>query len=156
MNKSRHTMAVAAHLLLRDADRRVLFMRRANTGYADGQWSVPAGHVESGETILAACIREAEEEIGIRLNAASTTAVLVQHKHDEDGQERIDAFFVAELQDGHHPGISEPDYCDAVQWCPIENPPKPLVPYVAAALHAITTRPSEFLAYFGFSKSDAG
>ena len=45
----------------------VLLARRAGTGYADGLLNVPSGHAEDGEDVRAVVIREAAEEIGLRL-----------------------------------------------------------------------------------------
>src|SRR4051812_27606999 len=59
-------MVVAVHLFLLRDDQ-VLLLRRQNTGYEDGNYSVIAGHVEGGEEIKAAMIREAREEAGITL-----------------------------------------------------------------------------------------
>ncbi|MGB1592331.1 MAG: NUDIX domain-containing protein, partial [Promethearchaeia archaeon] len=36
----------------------VLLSRRLNTGFRDGQWGLPAGHVNPGESITAAAVRE--------------------------------------------------------------------------------------------------
>ena len=41
------TAPVAAHLLL-DKDVRILMLRRYNTGYEDGNYSVDVGHVRRG------------------------------------------------------------------------------------------------------------
>lgn len=150
MTKQRHRMAVAAHLILYSDERQVLFMRRANTGYADGQWSVPAGHVESGETLAEACTRETIEEIGVTLDTTSLAAVLVQHKHDTDGEERIDIFFAADLPPGQTPTIREHHACDALTWRDPARPPTPTVPYVAAALAAIIQPDAPVVSYFGF------
>ena len=44
---------VAVHVfLLRDGA--VLLLRRCNTGFEDGKLSVPAGHVEPGESVTQA------------------------------------------------------------------------------------------------------
>jgi 8-oxo-dGTP diphosphatase len=150
MNKQRHRMAVAAHLILRNKSGEVLFLRRANTGYADGQWSIPAGHVEQGETLASACCREVAEEIGIELDISNVNCVLVQHKHDLDGEERIDVFFSAALPQGQSPEIREPDSCDALHWANSSDPPEPTVAYVAHAISAISRPDHPIVAYFGF------
>lgn len=46
-----------------DADR--LLMVRRGRGPAAGDWSIPGGRVESGETLAEAVVRELEEETGI-------------------------------------------------------------------------------------------
>ena len=153
MNKDRHRMAVAAHLLLRNADGEILFLRRANTGYADGQWRVPAGHVEQSETLVAACVRETAEEIAVAVAQQDLECVLVQHKHDLDGEERIDVFFRCDLSDGQLARIAEPDCCDGLKWANPLTPPQPTVQYVGAALAAINAAPADLLSYFGFENA---
>ena len=56
-------MFVAVYLLLL-REGQVLLLRRHNTGYEDGNYSVIAGHVEPGERITQALVREAAEEAG--------------------------------------------------------------------------------------------
>ncbi len=48
--KERHAIVCAAHLLLR-REGEVLLARRFNTGWEDGNYSVPAGHVDENEPI---------------------------------------------------------------------------------------------------------
>lgn len=43
-------------------------MRRRGSGYYDGWYSVPAGHVEAGELPVDRLVREAREELGITLD----------------------------------------------------------------------------------------
>lgn len=42
----------------------LLFSRSQNTGFMDGKYSLVAGHVHTGESVVSAVIREAEEEAG--------------------------------------------------------------------------------------------
>ena len=46
------------------ADWEILLHQRKNSGFYDGHYSLVAGHMENGEGIYAAAIREAQEEIG--------------------------------------------------------------------------------------------
>ena len=52
---------VAAHFFL-VRDRKILLLRRQNTGYEDGKFSVVAGHLDGDEEVSAAMVREAREE----------------------------------------------------------------------------------------------
>ena len=58
----------------------ILLLRRLNTGYRDGEYSVPAGHLDGNETVVAAAAREAEEEIGVRIEADDIRFSSVMHR----------------------------------------------------------------------------
>lgn len=57
------TPRVAAGVLFFDADGRVLLVKPT---YKDG-WEIPGGYVEPDETPLAACHRELQEELGLKV-----------------------------------------------------------------------------------------
>jgi len=67
--KTRNKAIPASYLFL-EKDGKILVARRCNTGYQDGKYQIPAGHVEMGELPTEALIRETKEEIGIDLNPA--------------------------------------------------------------------------------------
>ena len=46
-------------------DEKYLFVKRAHTGKCDGFYMLPGGHVDEGEAVLSACIRELKEELDI-------------------------------------------------------------------------------------------
>lgn len=58
-------MIRCAGILFRAADGTVLVLRRAEgAGDCGGMWDLPGGHVEDGETLADAALRETREEIG--------------------------------------------------------------------------------------------
>ena len=124
---------VTVHLLFFREDQ-ILLLRRFNTGYADGQYSVPAGHLDGGETIMDAAAREAKEEVGIKLEADDMTFSTVMHRMEGNKEdERVD-FFVHVHQWQGEPFNGEPDKCDDLCWVDIHQLPVNVVPYVRQAL----------------------
>ncbi|GAB3644494.1 NUDIX hydrolase [Glycomyces tarimensis] len=133
--KSSNVYPLAVHVLLFDGHD-VLFAQRAGTGYADGQWSVPAGHVERGESASAAAVRECSEELGVEVDPADLALVLTQHKMDPiDGEERVDLFFRASRFVGR-PRNREPHKCARLTWAE-PGDMTALVGYVEHALDRI-------------------
>ena len=116
----------------------MLLLRRFNTGYEDGNYSLPAGHLDGAETVTAAMIREAQEEAGVVISRADLRVVHVMHRNvagpGSSPRERVDFFLAAGRWQGS-PGIGEPDKCDEVAWFPMTSLPGNVVPYVSAALH---------------------
>lgn len=129
----RFRAVVAVHLLLLRGEE-VLLLRRAKTGYEDGNYSVVAGHLDGNETASQAMVREAFEEAGIRVALADLRFVHVMHrKESAEADERIDLFFAATRWQGE-PQIREPDKCRELRWASLDALPPNVVPYVRAAL----------------------
>ena len=86
----------AAYVFLFDGDR-VLLQLRSNTGYYDGWWAASAaGHVESGESVFAAAVRETSEELGIVIDADDLAPLTTMHRTAPTGlavDQRVDFFF---------------------------------------------------------------
>ena len=76
--KPRHATIVDVHLILR-RNGALLLSRRANTGYADGQYCLPGGHLEDGESVVQAVVREAAEEVGVTRHPQALRCVHVMH-----------------------------------------------------------------------------
>ena len=109
----------------------VLLLRRFKTGYEDGNYSVPAGHLEGDETVVQAAIREAREEVGVDLRADDVAVVGTMHR--KSGDERVDFFVAASAWTGE-PSNCEPEKCDELGWFPRDALPSNTIPYVRRAL----------------------
>ena len=127
---TRAKFPVTVHLFFFKDDR-ILLLRRFNTGYRDGEYSVPAGHLDGGETVMAAAAREAEEEIGVRLDAEHIVFAGVMHRRE--GDERVD-FFVRVHKWIGEPFNAEPDKCDDLRWVEVNSLPQNTIPYVRKAI----------------------
>ena len=141
----RHKFLSAVHLIV-EKEGKTLLIRRANTGYADGLYSFPAGHIDSSESAKNAMIREAKEEVGINIDIKDLEVIHVMHRKSEDG-ERIDFFMNAHKYQGEAK-IAEPDKCDDLIFCDPQNLPENTIPYIIEALKQINQK--NFYSEFGW------
>jgi 8-oxo-dGTP diphosphatase len=122
----------AAYVLLLDDAGRVLLQLRRGTGYRDGFWaSAAAGHVEAGESVLAAACREASEELGVTITADDLVPLTAMHRTAPTGLEvdqRVDFFFTCRRWSGE-PRTMEPAKSADLRWCPLDDLPDPVVPH---------------------------
>lgn len=131
MTKLRHKIIPSVYLFLLKGEQ-ILLLRRFNTGFHDGDYSVPAGHLDGDETMFEALLREVREEIGVKLNPGEVKFVHFMHRKSTDS-ERGDFFFEARKWQGE-PKIMEPDKCDDLRWFPIKNLPSNTIPYIRQAI----------------------
>lgn len=132
----------AAYLVL-VKEGRVLLLRRYQTGYEDGQYSLVAGHVEPGESFTDCMVREAEEEAGIQLERKDLRVGHVMHRYAPESEApfRLDIFFIAERWAGEICN-KEPHKCDELAWFELEKLPENLIPFVREALANIQQKKS--------------
>ena len=120
----RHTIKVAVYLFLKRDDK-ILLCRRFQTGWQDGNYTVPSGHVDPKETIVGATIRETSEEVGVVVTKDDIKLVHTMHRVNS----HLDFFFEATHWEGE-PKNMELDKCDDVQWFSIDALPENMVPSV--------------------------
>ena len=124
------TFPVTVHMFFL-RDNQILLIRRYQTGYMDGHYSIPAGHLDGNETVRLAAVREAREEIGVGLDPADIDFAGVFHRHE--GDERVD-FFVNVRQWSGEPVNAEPEKCDELRWVQVNDLPETTIPYVRRAI----------------------
>lgn len=122
---------VAAHVILTDRTGHVLLMRRAGSGYADGRLAFPAGHVDLGETPTETAVREAEEELGLRLGSWDLEPVGTMFRRSLEP--RVDLFFVCRRWEGT-PRIKEPHKCTELVWADPDALPDEALDFVGAVI----------------------
>ena len=127
----RKTFPVAVHLFLKKGNQ-ILLLRRFNTGYEDGNYGVIAGHIDGGEDVYTAMIREAKEEAGVSISLDNLKIVQVMHRKKAD-EERIDYFFECSKWSGEII-IGEPDKCDRLDWFPVSGLPDNIIDYIREAV----------------------
>lgn len=101
--------AVAVH---RD---RLLMIRRGR-GVAAGEWSIPGGRVEAGETLAAAVVREVREETGLEVVCERFLGWV--ERIGEDHHYVILDFVVTALERG--PIVAGDDAAEA-RWVPLDE-----------------------------------
>lgn len=138
MRQSRFDLfPVSVHLFFRRGES-VLLLRRRGTGFCDGMYSVPAGHVTQAESVTQAAAREAREEVGLVVSPAALRVVGAMYRRSTEA--RIDFFLEAEAWTGE-PRNMEPDRCDEVAWFPRSRLPRNTVPYVRRAINYVSQIP---------------
>lgn len=123
---------VGAVYLLLMRDNNILLARRCNTGFMDGHYGVPAGHLDGNETAREGCAREMREEIGISVNVADLDIVHVMFRKAER-DERIDFFMTVKAYEGEVRN-TEPEKCDDLRWFPLSALPDTIIEYVRIAI----------------------
>ncbi len=137
MSAKRFTFLAAVHLFLLK-DNRILLLRRFNTGYEDGNYSVVAGHLDGNESVFTGMIREAREEAAITIKKEDLEVVHVMHRKSTDN-ERIDFFLACRAWEGDIKNL-EKDKCDDLSWFNIDQLPVNTIPYIKFAIENYKNR----------------
>ena len=129
----RFRIAVSVNVIIAK-DNKYLLLRRANTGWADGYYTLPAGHVDGGESLTAAAVRETKEGVGIDIWPEKLKLVHVMHRSNkEDDQERLDFYFLTSEWEGE-PYLAEPEKSDQLDWLSVSELPNHTLEHVRNTL----------------------
>lgn len=129
MQMPRYTLPVAVHVILQQ-HHQILLVRRCNTGFEDGNYGFPGGHIEPGEPVSQTAIRECQEELGITLAPADLHPIGVSHYTSPTG-DGVDFFFKTASWSGEPQPISE---CDHLLWCAPDTLPANTIPFIQWAV----------------------
>lgn len=126
--KERNKLPISVQLIL-EKENKILLMKRKNTGYEDGKYCLPGGHVKANEEIRKALIREAKEEIGIKLNLQDVEFYKVLNRKVNKEQEYIDFIFKANNWTGNITN-EEKDKCEEIVWVDVDKIPENTLKFI--------------------------
>ncbi|MFG1791322.1 NUDIX domain-containing protein [Nocardia sp. NPDC049149] len=126
----RHKVTGDVHLALRRGDT-VLYGQRQNTGFEDGEWHLPSGHLEADESVVTALIREADEEIGVTIKPDDVQFSDIMHNSSSGG--RVAFFFTVTEWQGE-PTNREPEKCSGLEWFALDALPDHMIGYCRVAM----------------------
>lgn len=130
MATERFKLPCAVSLLLIKDDK-VLLLRRYNTGWQDGNYGVPAGHIDGNESLTTALLREAYEEIGVKIKPVDV--IFAHISHHKSNKEYIYVYFVVKKWQGD-PQNKEPNKCDQLYWASTDQLPQNTAPAIRQAI----------------------
>lgn len=125
----------SCYMLIRKGDK-LLFVLRENTDYMNGYYSLPAGHLEHGDSFSVAAAREALEEVGVTVDPKSLRHVHTAQRFQTIDNIRVDVYFETDEWSGE-PRNMEPDKHSKIEWLPMDQLPDNVMDYQAEALKQI-------------------
>jgi 8-oxo-dGTP diphosphatase len=149
----RYQLVPAAYVVLRREPDEILLQLRRNTGFRDGFWATAAaGHVEKGESVLEAAVREAREELGVEIAPAHLQPLTAMHRTEGTGDpidERVDFFFTCRRWTGT-PRLLESAKAADLGWFPLDALPDPVVPHERTVFEALRSAGPPAITTHGF------
>lgn len=131
--KERYKFPISAQLLL-EKENKILLMKRQNTGYEDGKYGFPGGHVRDNEEIRKAAIREAKEEIGIDIKLEDLKLYKLLNRKIEGGGEYIDFVFKVKNWTGNIANEEE-NKCEEIVWKDKNDIPENIIDFIPEVLN---------------------
>ena len=110
-------------------------MRQTCTGTKlwPGFLALPAGHVDEGENVYEAFVREAKEELGIEVSKNDIINTFVTNRKNKSLSSYFDVYF----EINHYEGdikIMEPNKCKELVWFNINNLPFDMIDFEKRAI----------------------
>ena len=104
----------------------ILLQKRQNTGFMDGYWDISAsGHVEEGESVTQAAVRETKEELGIEILKKDIKFAGFYY-NNFGSVTYCHTYFDVRHYSGV-PKVNEPEKCSEIRWFNLEKLPVDMI-----------------------------
>jgi 8-oxo-dGTP diphosphatase len=100
------------------SEKGVVLVRRGSEPY-EGQWALPGGFVEVGETVRQAAVREAAEETGLAVEISRLVGVYSEPDRDPRGH-NVSVAFLARVLSGQMQAASDAADVDVLEPASVE------------------------------------
>lgn len=128
----REKFLASIYLIIKD-DGKILLQRRQGTRLWQGFLALPAGHVEEGENVYDAAIREAREELSIDITKQDITDIFVVNRRNKSLMPYFDVYFEILSYKGQI-RVGEPEKCSELKWVDINNLPNDMIDFEIEAI----------------------
>lgn len=123
----------AIYLIIKNSEGKMLLQRRQGTKLWPGFLALPAGHVDEGENVYDAAIREAREELSITITKQDIIDSFVVNRRNKSLSPYFDVYFEISSYKGQIK-INEPEKCSELKWVDINNLPNDMIDFEIDAI----------------------
>ena len=123
----------SVYLVIKNDKGEILLQRRQGTKLWPGFLALPAGHIDEKENAYEAVIREAREELGIKISKANILDTFVVNRRNKSLMPYYDIYFEIDTYDGKIQ-INEPEKCSELLWSDINNLPDDMIDFEIEAI----------------------
>ena len=131
----KETFMSAVYLIIKNEEGKILLQRRQGTKLWPGFLALPAGHIDEGEDAYEAAIREAREELSIKISKDDIVDSFVVNRKNKSLPSYFDVYFEIKSYEGSIK-INEPEKCSELKWCDINDLPKDMIDFEVEAIKA--------------------
>jgi len=116
---------IGVGIIVKKGNKILLLKRKGSHG--EGEWALPGGYLEFGETLKECAAREVGEEVKLDIQQENLKFVSLSEQLDyikSDSEHCITVGFVVEYKGRKKPKIGEPDKCTQICWFDLNNLPE--------------------------------
>lgn len=125
---SREEFLSAIYMIIKNEKGEILFQRRCGSKLWPDFLGLPAGHVDKGEDVYQALVREAREELNIDINSKDIEDTFVVNRVNKNLKPYYDVYFVIKNYKGIIK-INEPNKCQELKWVLLDNMPEDVIEF---------------------------